>query len=245
MRRNFRLRRKITQLLPPAEDIVCRLAVDGRDDEPRVIRLCEVCLEECIIPRMALEDKCIAKHERRVCAACLRRLIEVAVRSANNPRCPSPVCGVNLSPRSIRLHGNREDADNFELQCTTRALDVDPDFRWCAHRCGAGHVHLGDDPLMKCPYCTRRTCYIHRTPWHEGFTCEDVDVFIGNSFSSGEFRRCPKCGHAIEKIGGCEQMICICGHAFCWRCTAPYSGPGGIGRYGHLAHREDCAHYRG
>lgn len=30
--------------------------------------------------------------------------------------------------------------------------------------------------------------------------------------------RCPRCGEISEKIGGCNNMVCICGETYCYRC---------------------------
>ena len=32
------------------------------------------------------------------------------------------------------------------------------------------------------------------------------------------YKRCPRCNQGIEKSGGCNSMICRCGHEFCWQC---------------------------
>jgi len=31
---------------------------------------------------------------------------------------------------------------------------------------------------------------------------------------------CPSCRYPIEKFGGCDHMVCMCGATFCWRCTS-------------------------
>jgi len=31
---------------------------------------------------------------------------------------------------------------------------------------------------------------------------------------------CPKCGKPVEKNGGCNLVVCMCGQAFCWLCGA-------------------------
>mmetsp|Transcript_18613 Transcript_18613/g.43143 ORF Transcript_18613/g.43143 Transcript_18613/m.43143 type:complete len:113 (-) Transcript_18613:374-712(-) len=58
------------------------------------------------------------------------------------------------------------------------------------------------------------------------------------------FQVCPNCGHGIEKNGGCDHVTCICKHAFCWICLAPYRGSQGINTLGAKAHQTSCTYYR-
>jgi ariadne-1 len=37
-------------------------------------------------------------------------------------------------------------------------------------------------------------------------------------------KKCPQCRSDIEKNGGCNHMICRCGHQFCWVCLGPHDG---------------------
>ena len=36
-------------------------------------------------------------------------------------------------------------------------------------------------------------------------------------------KECPHCRTPIEKTGGCNSMVCICGKEFCWLCLKPHS----------------------
>eukprot|EP00746_Dinoflagellata_sp_MGD_P072517 gnl/MRDRNA2_/MRDRNA2_29427_c0_seq1.p1 gnl/MRDRNA2_/MRDRNA2_29427_c0~~gnl/MRDRNA2_/MRDRNA2_29427_c0_seq1.p1 ORF type:complete len:506 (-),score=84.76 gnl/MRDRNA2_/MRDRNA2_29427_c0_seq1:317-1834(-) len=48
-----------------------------------------------------------------------------------------------------------------------------------------------------------------------------------------EIKRCPKCKQAIEKVSGCNHMVCTtCGVHFCWKCLDIISG------YDHFNRRE-------
>jgi len=35
--------------------------------------------------------------------------------------------------------------------------------------------------------------------------------------------RCPRCLIPIEKINGCNHMVCKCKYEFCWICNGKYS----------------------
>jgi len=60
----------------------------------------------------------------------------------------------------------------------------------------------------------------------------------------GDFRICPNCKNGIFKNDGCDHMTCLCGHEFCWRCSAPYRGARGIMTVGNSAHKRWCKHHR-
>merc|ERR1711904_639787 len=48
-----------------------------------------------------------------------------------------------------------------------------------------------------------------------------------------EMKRCPKCNQAIEKVSGCNHMVCAtCGVHFCWRCLEQISGYDHFNRVG-------------
>lgn len=38
--------------------------------------------------------------------------------------------------------------------------------------------------------------------------------------------RCPHCGEVSEKNGGCNAMVCICGHTYCYACGETIFGLG-------------------
>eukprot|EP00567_Pseudictyota_dubia_P002301 CAMPEP_0197467328 /NCGR_PEP_ID=MMETSP1175-20131217/65512_1 /TAXON_ID=1003142 /ORGANISM="Triceratium dubium, Strain CCMP147" /LENGTH=888 /DNA_ID=CAMNT_0043003397 /DNA_START=303 /DNA_END=2969 /DNA_ORIENTATION=+ len=40
-------------------------------------------------------------------------------------------------------------------------------------------------------------------------------------------KECPNCKVMIEKLGGCNRMVCKCSHSFCWLCLGDYSHYGG------------------
>eukprot|EP00529_Nitzschia_sp_RCC80_P014715 CAMPEP_0113486836 /NCGR_PEP_ID=MMETSP0014_2-20120614/25199_1 /TAXON_ID=2857 /ORGANISM="Nitzschia sp." /LENGTH=728 /DNA_ID=CAMNT_0000380515 /DNA_START=92 /DNA_END=2281 /DNA_ORIENTATION=- /assembly_acc=CAM_ASM_000159 len=40
-------------------------------------------------------------------------------------------------------------------------------------------------------------------------------------------KHCPKCNVLVEKIGGCNRMVCQCKHPFCWLCLGDFPSYGG------------------
>lgn len=84
-----------------------------------------------------------------------------------------------------------------------------------------------DDPHFKCPDCESDYCMDCRADWHEGMTCKEyqINVKVGpedkkfEEFVEGSrFKRCPNCGFWVEKVDGCEYIMCKCGKNFCYIC---------------------------
>lgn len=66
-----------------------------------------------------------------------------------------------------------------------------------------------------CPHCKGYTCVKCREPKHVG-SCVP-DTAFAELLRSCDVRRCPKCGEAIEKNGGCPHMVCrTCGSHWWW-----------------------------
>ncbi len=102
-------------------------------------------------------------------------------------------------------------------------------FRWCqSPGCSTGQVHKSyKSPIVICKACGSRSCFNHRTAWHEGYSCEGYDDRHPDAVSarSSEERvksmakKCPGkgCDHYVEKDGGCNSMYCDrCSHSWNW-----------------------------
>lgn len=66
-----------------------------------------------------------------------------------------------------------------------------------------------------CSQCKKRTCVKCREQFHPG-PCVP-DAALAELPRSGNIRRCPLCGEAIEKNGGCRHMQCpTCSSHWWW-----------------------------
>ena len=79
--------------------------------------------------------------------------------------------------------------------------------------------------ICKCNYML---CNLCKQESHVPLECKDYAMFklkFSNynlkSITEGKF--CPKCSRYIEKNGGCDQMRCLCGFKFCWKCSSPFN----------------------
>eukprot|EP00775_Hariotina_reticulata_P012513 gene12513-12647_t len=99
-----------------------------------------------------------------------------------------------------------------------------------------GQLPQGQDAPYKCPACNRVFCLACGiTGWHQGMTCSQFqalpmelksveDAAMLRMAAAQSWKRCPSagCGHVVERIDGCNHMLCRCGVDFCYACGKPY-----------------------
>ncbi|KNC77582.1 hypothetical protein SARC_09957 [Sphaeroforma arctica JP610] len=97
---------------------------------------------------------------------------------------------------------------------------------WIQPECGSGQIQENSSgPQMVCHECGFELCFTHDVPWHQDLTCEQYDANRSPSRATKKYLRrntkqCPGCTFHIEKIDGCNHMICSeCQCNFCWSCS--------------------------
>ncbi|CAF4533416.1 unnamed protein product [Rotaria sp. Silwood1] len=96
-------------------------------------------------------------------------------------------------------------------------------------------------PWIRCEQCDQEWCWSCYSPSHPDETCRqfkknhtELDVWAKTRRSENRnqrnAQRCPKCSIYIEKIDGCDHMICTkCNSKFCYRCGSRIKLPFYIG----------------
>ncbi|KAG8196449.1 hypothetical protein JTE90_012273 [Oedothorax gibbosus] len=104
-----------------------------------------------------------------------------------------------------------------------------------------------------CSLCQNEICTQCNVLYHRGFTCEmyqnsknDPDYsFKAWQKTTTQCKQCPRCKTAIEKISGCNRMICrSCKAPFCWICITEFRTEQEVYNHIHSAHR-GMLHYIG
>ncbi|KAF9259004.1 hypothetical protein L218DRAFT_700856 [Marasmius fiardii PR-910] len=81
-----------------------------------------------------------------------------------------------------------------------------------------------------CPSCSNSVCLTCREPVHvgecrstsvEGF--DDASMAFRDLAEQREWQSCPGCHHMVEKMSGCNHMVCRCKSEFCYRCGGKWS----------------------
>ncbi|KAG9257749.1 uncharacterized protein F5Z01DRAFT_413846 [Emericellopsis atlantica] len=89
-----------------------------------------------------------------------------------------PECDTVLSFEDVKEYATQLDFERYELLAVLAVVGSTEQFVWCSGPdCNSGQLHVGgaEQPIVLCNLCRHRTCFVHRTPWHEDLTCDDYD----------------------------------------------------------------------
>lgn len=220
--------------------------VDGRPRRPTIRADCPICCESFLLidlqPTICCNEKlcqnCLLSHitanirqgkSKIQCPACPQEINAFTI--LNNQDIPLPLRdryqdilaqetpGVKLCPNCNFITLIDENDPRFEKKTTTRS----------------------DEQWVDCAQCHRPWCWSCYAPAHPEFTCKNykknqnqLDVWAKSRRHDNPNQRnaqqCPKCSIYIEKIDGCDHMLCTkCESKFCYRCGSRMRLPHYIG----------------
>ena len=224
---------------------------------PRKKRTCQVCYEDKPVSVYGERISRRCRHRKRtICNQCVYRHITNAFREMcrDDVHCPEHDCAVVLDYDAIKkilLDANDNNLfARYERFYLEHQLEQMPEFIWCTHGCGSGQLadHGVENNIVTCVKCHKKSCFIHRTKWHKGFTCKNYDDQTDpgrratEQWLANKTKSCPNCRVSIEKAAGCDHMTCMhCHFEFCWACLANYAP---IQRHGNHRHHRNCKHFR-
>ncbi|OMJ83966.1 hypothetical protein SteCoe_13299 [Stentor coeruleus] len=197
---------------------------------------CQICIVDYAMS-LAITLEC----DHRFCGACMKMyitgLIESAQVSEQNMKCPSCIQAMTLAEiedlagpelyekyqkfllRGIKI--NEEDDPNMYI---FNCPGVDCEFFCFADK---------DLEEIECPKCYWQCCPKCYDKSHKGQTCEAYAEYM-KSIGKGDENfeklimmegivKCPSCGAAVERISGCEFMVCTSSKCqgrtyFCYEC---------------------------
>ena len=145
----------------------------------------------------------------KFCQYCLVEYVVYKINVHEAVLCPEENCPEKLvidSPICLLLE--EKIRNRFREQELWRQTMSNPNVKLCPREdCKSGLVDLTIQP-PQCRKCRKQFCKNCMMEYHAG-SCDDNFM---QHFRN--FRRCPRCGITIQKISGCDQMTCICGHHF-------------------------------
>jgi hypothetical protein len=95
----------------------------------------------------------------------------------DDAHCPELNCNIRFKYKTVqKILSNNKDRkllEKYERFILQRQLEKMSEFIWCAHGCGMGQLNEGQDRnnIVQCVKCHKKTCFTHKTKWHEGMTC--------------------------------------------------------------------------
>ncbi|KAJ4838366.1 hypothetical protein Tsubulata_046797 [Turnera subulata] len=201
---------------------------------------CQICVEPMpSIRKFKNADLCTHPF----CWDCISKYIEVKVESViGNIGCPGLDCKHPLDPLSCRPVISRLLFDRWsDLLCESLVLGLESCY--CPYRdCSALILNECRTKLkkIKCPNCKRHFCFHCKIPWHAGYKCSESgqlrdrnDILIGELIEQKKWTRCYNCGHSVERVSGCRDIVCKCGVRFCHQCGCRFHlGPCKLRRCG-------------
>jgi hypothetical protein len=237
------------------------MIIDSYFRPPRAPKIphvtCQVCFDEKSSKhfRSTFNHQC-RQVQRSICDACIYHHIQQSFQEmcTDDVRCPELQCGIQYSYETIKqiliVNKNEKLLERYERFLIQHQLEQMNEFIWCSNpKCQMGQLNDGGEfnNIVTCIYCHKKTCFIHKTKWHEGLTCEEYDAQTNSDLKQSlkwlnqNTKTCPNCPYQIEKNNGCDHMTCIkCQYEFCWSCLANYDQ---IRREGNHRHHPNCKHY--
>jgi hypothetical protein len=171
------------------------------------------------------------------CASCVKKTFIDACRDTSRmpPTCCEPI---NLSHAKPYL--SQEEATHFrekyEEWCTPNPTYCPvpscsafiPD-RLLPHNVKTKDKQRVDSGIgtpnadsFACHKCEVSICTGCRQEAHPGSMCTfhefGLDAETAKLLESWGYKKCPKCGHGVKRMFGCNHMACRCGAHFCWGC---------------------------
>ncbi|KAI0194895.1 hypothetical protein EV127DRAFT_332933, partial [Xylaria flabelliformis] len=148
------------------------------------------------------------------CFECIARLLESAI--AHN-HFPAGCCADIETER----YESMLDPELVQRYREKLAVHQDPKPTFCHQRRCSAYIPRTKmiNGVGNCPKCGSNTCGKCKGAAHNGACSEDEDLKeILQFVRKKRWARCKACGHAIEKVDGCNQVTCRCGREFCYRC---------------------------
>ncbi|KAK6986412.1 E3 ubiquitin-protein ligase ari2 [Biomphalaria glabrata] len=160
--------------------------------------------------------------------------------------CPGYDCNVTVGPATLLSLVNVKDLNLYlQRQCEAE-IETSLDTKWCPNpSCGrAIRVTPGNKPRQSvfdlvC-VCGQSLCFACLGKPHWPAKCEQAEEYARalpslkppQDVDSTDLQSppveypvleiwgkiCPACKAFVEKMGGCDFVVCRCGHQFCWSC---------------------------
>jgi hypothetical protein len=170
---------------------------------------CTACMEEIgsEVHRLPCNDA--------YCTDCLLQLIQTAMKGETGSF-PPVCCKQPITVDSAKSVLSAADFKTYQERLEDRKPEVQ--IFCCNPRCSK-RLEPKDikGETGSCPTCRTKTCTKCKQPDHRGICAENNELV--ELAKKENWKGCPKCRRLIEKQPGtCNQVLCVCGIAFCYLC---------------------------
>lgn len=158
-----------------------------------------------------------APCQHQYCPSCLRRMSSTALNSPGMfpAKCcfqeiPTTALEAVMSPRNIKRYTVRWEENSIppleRLYCPRATCG-----RWIPPK--SPGARLG---YCVCPHCRAKVCYKCGNFFHLARSCShDSETKATLRLAKeNKWQRCSNCLYFVEKVDGCNHIICRCGHQF-------------------------------
>ncbi|CAA9958971.1 hypothetical protein PTMSG1_02499 [Pyrenophora teres f. maculata] len=211
---------------------------------------------QCVICLSTLPDANNAKHAKEAikpcrdcehvyCASCIKHMFIKACKDTT--RMP-PKCCNQIPVHYAKPFLNQDELDEFRIKydewqtpnpfycpiptCSTYIpIRLLPEPATTSGKRVDSGVGTPISKAFACPKCKASICLDCRQVTHPNSMCTvsefGIDAETTELLKSWGYKKCPKCGHGLKRMFGCNHMECRCGAHFCYACMEEYDQCGG------------------
>ena len=176
---------------------------------------CEICIEPMQSnKKFNNNNNCVHPF----CMDCIAKYVETQIdNKVANIKCPSLYCTQLLDSLFCRRIISKPLFDKWcDILFESAVLKVEEKCYCPDPQCST--LVLNECKIVtkyECPVCKKEFCFQCKTRWHAGYRCnesgqlrDENDVLLGRLIEEKKWSRCPNCGHAVERVDGCNDVIC-------------------------------------
>ncbi|POO03193.1 E3 ubiquitin ligase RBR family [Trema orientale] len=190
--------------------------------------MCIVCIEEVPANEVTTMD---CGHY--FCNSCWTEhfIVKINEGQSKRIRCMEHQCQAICDEAKVRILVNARDpklAEKFDRFLLESYIEDNRKVKWCPSVPHCGNAIRVDDVELcevECA-CGLQFCFSCSSEAHSPCSCLMWELWSKKCRDDSETvnwitvhsKPCPKCHKSVEKNGGCNLVICVCGQAFCWLC---------------------------
>lgn len=178
-----------------------------------------VCCTDSFKPEEVLRAPC----QHYYCRTCVTSLVKACTKDES--LFPIKCCKKPITATSLRSHLENDDLrDLFSLKIIEYNTPATRRVYCPKTRCSTfmGSLPSSSTREMTCQKCHAQACGICRGTAHVGKDCpQDKGCLeVREMAKRVGWQTCPKCMAVIQRVWGCNSMVCKCGTNFCYGCGA-------------------------